>query len=111
VSDEHQILSPAKFIEIMGLALDFFARNAHGQRDAITHSPSAESIQLHIRTTVQVLAAVMATSGLGLRTAIFWYRNEPLAVFDRKTAETMVTEGRAADVLDLLASYQAGFVG
>jgi hypothetical protein len=53
----------------------------------------------------------MDASGSGIQAAIIWYRNEPLAVFDHKTAEKLVTEGRAADVLDLLASYQAGFVG
>jgi hypothetical protein len=111
VSDERQILSPAKLIEMMGLDLDAFARKAHVQRETVTRSPAAESIQSHIRTTLQVLAAVMAASGGDLQSAIFWYRNASLAVFDHKTAEALVSEGRAADVIELLTSYQAGFVG
>jgi hypothetical protein len=42
---------------------------------------------------------------------MLWYRNEPLALFDNRTAESLVAEGRAADVLNLLESFQAGFAG
>ena len=58
-----------------------------------------------------MLAAVTTVSGGALKSAVFWYRNEPLAPFNYKTAESLVAEGRAADVLNLLESYQAGFVG
>lgn len=111
VVDGHQLLLPAKFIEMMGLNIDSFALNAHGHRDTIARSTAAESIQSHSRTTLQVLAVSMNASGGDLQAAIFWYRNEPFAAFDHKTAELPVAEGRASDVLDLLGSYQAGFVG
>jgi hypothetical protein len=58
-----------------------------------------------------VVAAATAVSDGDLEAAILWYRNEPLAPFNYKTAESLVAEGRAADVLDLLESFQAGFVG
>ncbi|RRH81207.1 DUF2384 domain-containing protein [Variovorax beijingensis] len=93
------ILSPAKFIEMMGLDSDAFASNALVRRDTITRSPAG--IQSHIRTTLQVLAAVMGSMGDDFQAGIFWYRNEPLAVFDYKTAETLVTKRRAANVVDL----------
>ncbi|MGQ3052403.1 hypothetical protein D3C87_1869650 [compost metagenome] len=68
-------------------------------------------IQSSIRTIQQVLAAATAVSGGDLEAAILWYRNEPLALFDCRTAESLVAEGRAADVLHLLESFQAGFIG
>jgi hypothetical protein len=68
-------------------------------------------IQSSIRTIQQVLAAATAVSGGDLEAAILWYRNEPLSLFDCRTAESLVAEGRAADVLHLLESFQAGFVG
>lgn len=68
-------------------------------------------IQPSIRTIQQVLAAATAVSGGDLEAAILWYRNKPLALFDSRTAESLVAEGRAADVLNLLESIQAGFVG
>jgi hypothetical protein len=68
-------------------------------------------IQSSTHTIQQVLAAATAVSGGDLEAAILWYRNEPLALFDNRTAESLVAEGRAADVLNLLESFQAGFVG
>lgn len=109
--DGRQILSPAKFIEMMGLDIRSFSSNAHVHSSTVTRSPAAESIQSHIRLNLEVLAAVTAVSGDDLQDAIFWYRNEPLALFDYKAAEMLVAKGRAVDVLNLLASYPAGFVG
>ncbi|SEM04108.1 Protein of unknown function [Variovorax sp. YR750] len=68
-------------------------------------------IQSSTRTMQEVLAAATALSGGDLEAAILWYRNEPLAPFNYKTAEALAAEGRAADVLNLLESIQAGFVG
>jgi hypothetical protein len=68
-------------------------------------------IQSSIPPIQQVVAGATAVSDGDLEAAILWYRNEPLAPFDYKTAESLVAEGRAADVLDLLESFQAGFVG
>lgn len=110
-SGGHQILSPLKFVEMMNMDIDSFAGNAHVHRSTVIRAPATESVQSHIRMSLQVLAAVAATSGDDLQAAIFWYRNEPLAPFDYRTAESLVAEGRAADVLNLLESFQAGFVG
>lgn len=68
-------------------------------------------IESSTHTIQQVLAAATAVSDGDFEAAILWYRNEPLALFDCRTAESLVAEGRAADVLDLLESFQAGFVG
>ena len=43
--------------------------------------------------------------------AIFWYRNEPLPPFNYKTAEQLVSEGRAEDVLRYVESLEAGAAG
>ncbi|WP_256229308.1 DUF2384 domain-containing protein [Variovorax sp. YR750] len=107
----YQILSPVKFIEMMGLDIASFARDAHVHQSTVIHAPAAQSIQSHLRVSLQVLVAVATASEGDLQDAIFRYRNEPLAPFDYKTAESLVAEGRAADVLNLLESFQAGFVG
>lgn len=70
VVDGHAVLSPVKFIKTMGLNFDAFATNAHTHRDTVTRPPAEESIQSHIRTTLQVLAAVMDASGDDLQSAI-----------------------------------------
>jgi hypothetical protein len=68
-------------------------------------------IQSSTHTIQHVLAAAIAVSGGDLEAAVRWYKNEPLALFDNKTAESLVADGRAADVLNFLESFQAGFVG
>lgn len=111
VVDGRQILAPAKFIEMMGMDIDSFARDALVDRSTVIRASAAESIQSHIRMSLRVLGAVAAASGGDLRDAVFRYRNEPLALFNYKTAESLVAEGRAADVVDLMTSYEAGFIG
>jgi hypothetical protein len=68
-------------------------------------------IQASTHTIQHVLAAAIAVSGGDLEAAVLWNRNEPLALFDNRTAESLVAEGRTADVLNLLESFPAGFVG
>jgi len=43
--------------------------------------------------------------------ALDWYRCERIAVFDDKTPEQLVDEGRADDLLRYLGSLDAGFAG
>lgn len=42
---------------------------------------------------------------------IFWYRNEPLQAFAYKTAEQLVSEGRADDLIGYVMSLEAGAAG
>lgn len=105
------ILSPAKFIDLMGLDVRAFAEQAHVHRNTVTRAPGSTGVQQHIRLNIRVLAAALATAGGDVQRAIFWYKNEPLPPFEYKTAETLVAEGRADDVIGLLDSYQAGFTG
>lgn len=109
--DGRAILSPAKFIDMMGLDVGTFARLARVHRNTVTRAPGATSVQQHIRLNLRVLVAALATAGGDVQRAIFWYKNEPLAPFEYKTAETLVAEGRSDDVVGLLESYQAGFTG
>lgn len=68
-------------------------------------------IQASTHTIQHVLAAAIAGSGGDFEAAVLWDRSEPLALFDYRTVESLVAEGRVADVLHLLESFQAGFVG
>lgn len=40
-----------------------------------------------------------------------WFHNEPIDVFDYKTAEFLVTCGRTADLMFYLQSLEAGSTG
>jgi hypothetical protein len=58
-----------------------------------------------------VLRAASDVAAGDIKRAIFWFRNEPLREFEYKTAETLVADGRADDVIRLLESYDAGAAG
>lgn len=43
--------------------------------------------------------------------AIYWYRNAPIPEFGHRTAEQIVSEGKAEAVVTYLASIAAGSTG
>lgn len=46
-----------------------------------------------------------------LKKATSWYFVEPIGVFDGLTAEALVQQGRAPDLLRYIQSLEAGFAG
>lgn len=72
--------------------------------------PSSEGVQRFLREAVRVLRAASDVSG-DISLAMFWYRNEPLPVFGYKTAEQLVSDGRAEDVIRYVVSLEAGATG
>ena len=103
-------LSPRRFIELLGMDLQTLAAQAHVHRNTLTRAPGSPGVQRFLREVLRVLKAAEDVSGDRNR-AIAWYRNEPLAVFDYKTAERLVAEGRSDDVLRFVASFEAGAAG
>ncbi len=95
----------------MNLDVNSFAKHARVHRNTVNRAPASLGIQSHLRDNIRVLKAAFDVSGRDIKRAIFWYQNEPLAPFDYKTAESLVAEGRADDVVHLLDSYGAGFSG
>jgi uncharacterized protein (DUF2384 family) len=59
----------------------------------------------------RVLKAATAASGGDATKAERWYLQEQLDTFDRKTPATLVSEGRAEDVLKYIESLEAGPTG
>jgi hypothetical protein len=62
------------------------------------------------RCVPRIIKAATDLNG-DLPRALFWYRNEPLSVFGYKTAERLVSEGRAGDLLRYGASLEVGAAG
>lgn len=58
-----------------------------------------------------VLHAACAMAGGDVNAALHWLKHEPLAPFNGKTAETLVSEGRAEDVIKLIESFHTGPAG
>jgi hypothetical protein len=107
--DDH--LSPVKFINLMKIDLNTFATRAHVHRNTVSRAPGSTTVQEHIRQNVRVLKAVFDLNGGDVQKALVWFKNEPLREFEYKTAEAVVAEGRADDVIKLLEMYEVGAAG
>ena len=73
-------------------------------------TPSSAPRESGSRDARRVIRAATDLSGKA-HGAAFWFRNESLPAFGLKTAEQLVSEGRAEDVLRYLASLEVGTAG
>lgn len=103
-------ISPRRYISVLRLELQDLATQAHVHRSTISRAPNSETIQLFLRETLRVLRAATDVTG-DVERAIFWFKNEPLREFDYKTAQTLVSEGRACVAIKYLQMAEAGFIG
>ena len=103
-------ISPRRYSSVLRLALQDLAAQAHVHRSTISRAPDSETIQRFLRETLRVLRAATDISG-DVERAIFWFKNEPLREFDYKTAQTLVSEGRADAAIQYLQMAEAGFLG
>ena len=104
------VLSPKRFSQALHIDLQTLAEQAHVHRNTISRAPGSRGVQDFLREALRVIKAATDLNG-DLNKALFWYRNEPLSVFGYKTAERLVSEGRADDLLRYVASIEAGTAG
>jgi len=110
-TDTHgPVLSPKRFSQALHIDLQMLAEQAHVHRNTITRAPGSRGVQDFLREALRIIKAATDLNG-DLNKALFWYRNEPLSVFDYKTAERLVSEGRTDDLLHYIASIEAGAAG
>lgn len=104
------LLSPRRFVQVLHIDLQTLAAQAHVHRNTVSRAPASRGVQDFLREALRVIKAATDVSG-DVGKALFWYRNEPLAVFGYKTAERLVSEGRSDDVLRYVAALEAGAAG
>jgi hypothetical protein len=104
------IVSARRFGEALHIDLQTLAQQAHVHRNTLSRQPASESVQRFLREALRVIRAATDISG-DVNHALFWYRNEPLPVFDYKTAEQLVSDGRTDDLLRYVSSLEAGAAG
>jgi len=104
------LLSPKKFSQALHIDLQTLADQAHVHRNTVSRAPASQGVQKFLREALKAIKAATDLNG-DVDRALFWYRNEPLAVFGYKTAEQLVSEGRTEDVLSYIVSLEAGAAG
>lgn len=105
------MLSPARYIRLLGMDIETLARNARVSVSAITETPGAASIQGHLRSNLRVIRAAYDAAGGDLTKALHWFREEPLPAFRWKTAEQAVAADQVDDVIRFIDSLYAGAAG
>jgi hypothetical protein len=73
-------------------------------------NPSSERLQGRLREMVKVITAAATLSG-DIDKAIYWFRNEPIADYDHKTAAELVAQGHTEAVLAYLCDLENGARG
>ena len=103
-------LSPSKVGDFLGLKVQELADRAHVHRNTPNARPHTPRLQSYLQDVVRVLAAATELTQDPERAA-FLVRNEPLRSFGYKTADMLIKEGRANDVIAHLESFAGGAAG
>jgi hypothetical protein len=104
------VLSPRRYARALHIDLQTLADQAHVHRNTIGRAPGSRAVQDFLRESLRVIKAATDLNG-DLGRALFWFRNEPLAVFGYRTPERLVSEGRTDDLLRYVMSLEAGASG
>ena len=111
---EDGMLSPGRVADALRTTRAEVADTLGLRRDALSRASSvrARKTQTRLRELLEILYRVKAGTGVGDLAAYAWFRAEPLAGFDDRTAASLVRQGRAGCVhayLDDVAE-QTGWV-
>lgn len=103
-------ISPKRYGLVLRVDMQTLASKAHVHRNTISRAPDAESVQHYLRESVRVIRAATDING-SIEQAIYWFKNNPLPIFDYKTSQDLVSEGRTEDLVRYIQSLQVGFAG
>ncbi|HHH9650065.1 TPA: hypothetical protein ACP37T_003554 [Pseudomonas aeruginosa] len=105
--------SVERYVEVLGLSPAAFASQVAAYRRSQPDAASASDAEAAQRIIADVLRVILAVaeSGITVEQAITWFRHQPLPTFEQRTAEQLVGRGQVGQVLQFLASWQAGSQG
>ena len=102
-------ISPARFSQALGVSASNLAALTGVHRNTL-RNPASERLQDRMREMVRVITASAALTG-DLDAALFWFRNEPIADYNHKTAAELVAEGHTDAVMAYLRDLENGANG
>lgn len=100
-------LSPHRMSRALRMPLAELSRVTRLHRNTLTRQPHSDRVQARLGEIARIIALASDLVGDSDR-AIIWFRHQPLAGFDRKTAEELVTEGQGEAVLKHLEMLAEG---
>jgi len=102
-------ISPKRFAAALGVQVDSLAALSGVHRNTL-RNPGSERVQTKLREMVKAITAAAAVTD-DVAKAIYWFRNEPIADYDHKTAAELVADGRLEAVLSYLRDLENGARG
>ncbi|MEO8390672.1 hypothetical protein [Polaromonas sp.] len=105
------MLSPARYINLLGMDIETLSLNAQVSVSALTERPGTAKIQTHLKKNLLVIKAAYDASGGDLSKALHWFRTQRLSEFNQTTAEQAVAAGHTYDVIRLIDSLCGGAAG
>lgn len=98
-------ISPRRMGEVMRMQRQELSRVLQVHRNTLTRRPESPELQSRLGQVVRIISRAAAMIGGDVNRAVLWFRYEPLAGFDNKTAEQLVAAGHGDAVevhLDML---------
>jgi hypothetical protein len=102
-------ISPKRFSAALGVQVASLADLTGVHRNTL-RNPASERVQGKLREIVKVITMAASLTG-DLNKAIYWFRNEPIADYDHKTAAELVAGGQLEAVLSYLRDLENGARG
>lgn len=98
-------VSPNRVAGALKMSGSDLSRVTRLHRNTLTRTPGSPSVQARVGEVARIVAAATEILGDETRAAV-WFRHQPLAGFDGRTAEELVAAGHGDAVLkhlDMLA--------
>ena len=102
-------ISPKRFSAALGVQVTSLADLTGVHRNTL-RNPASERLQGKLREIIKVITVAASLTG-DINKAIYWFRNEPIADYDHKTAAELVAEGQLEAVLSYLRDLENGACG
>jgi hypothetical protein len=102
-------ISPWRLSKALGVNVTRLAELTGVHRNTL-RNPASERLQGRMREMVKVITAATELTG-DVEKAIYWYRNEPIADYDFRTAADLVAAGHSEAVLAYLRDLENGARG
>ena len=108
VIDQRGLFSPQRISDTLRVPLGQLARIANVHRNTLTRHPELPAVQARLGEVARVVATAAELLGGDTARAIVWFRHQPLAGFDGRTAEELVAAGHTEAVLTHLEMLRDG---
>lgn len=100
-------LSPNRVIGALKMSVADLSRVTRLHRNTLTRTPGSPSVQARVGEVARIVAQAGEILGDDNRAAV-WFRHQPLAGFDGRTAEELVAAGHGDAVLKHLDTLVDG---